>query len=67
MPFIQVRLLEGRSIEQKRAFAEAVTREATSILKCSADSVQVVFDDVKKSDWATSGRLASDPSKDALK
>ena len=27
MPFIHVRLYEGRTIEQKRAFVEAVTRE----------------------------------------
>ncbi len=61
MPFIHVRLLEGRSIEQKRAFAEAVTNYAVSTLKCPADSVQIVFDNVKKADWASSGRLACDP------
>jgi len=61
MPFIHVRLFEGRSIEQKREFSESVTREAVKILKCTPDSVDIVFDDVKKSDWAHNGRLASDP------
>lgn len=61
MPFIHVRLFEGRSTEQKREFSEAVTREAVRILKCTPDSLDIVFDDVKKSDWAHGGKLASDP------
>ena len=63
MPFIHVRLYEGRSIEQKRAFAEAVTQEAVRTLKCPPESVDIVFDDVKRSDWASAGRLASDATK----
>ncbi len=61
MPFIHVRLFEGRSTEQKREFSESVTREAVKILKCTPDSVDIVFDDVMKSDWAHNGKLASDP------
>lgn len=61
MPFIHVRLFEGRTPDQKRDFAEAVTREAVRVLKCTPESVDVVFDDVKKTDWASGGRLASDP------
>jgi 4-oxalocrotonate tautomerase len=64
MPFIHVRLFEGRSIEQKRAFAEALTQDAVTHLKCKPEAVDIVFDDVKKSDWASAGRLASDPPKD---
>lgn len=62
MPFIHVRLFEGRSTEQKRAFVEAVTRETARTLNCSPEAVDIVFDDVKKSDWASAGKLASDPS-----
>ena len=62
MPFIHVRLFEGRSTEQKREFAKAVTSEAVKILKCTPDSVDVVFDDVKNADWAHAGKLASDPA-----
>jgi len=61
MPFIHVRLFEGRSIEQKRAFAEAVTRETCKALNCAPEAVDIVFDDVKKSDWASGGKLASEP------
>ena len=61
MPVIRVSLYEGRSSEQKRDFAVAVTQDAVRTLKCSADSVDIIFEDVKKSDWATAGKLASDP------
>lgn len=61
MPLIHVSLFEGRSVEQKREFAVAVTADAVRTLKCTPESVDVIFEDVKKSDWATGGKLASDP------
>ena len=61
MPLIHISLFEGRSVEQKREFAEAVTADAVRVLKCPAESVDVIFEDVKKSDWASAGKLASDP------
>ncbi|NDH31304.1 MAG: 4-oxalocrotonate tautomerase, partial [Betaproteobacteria bacterium] len=53
MPLIQVSLFEGRSLEQKRAFAEQLTRVATETLACSPESVDIIFADIKASDWAT--------------
>ena len=61
MPFIHVQLFEGRTTEQKRAFVEVVTKEAVRTLACSPDDVEIVFDEVKKSNWASAGRLHSDP------
>ncbi|MBN9315287.1 MAG: 4-oxalocrotonate tautomerase [Devosia sp.] len=60
MPMIRVELLKGRTIAQKREFAEVVTREAARILKCAPDVVDVVFQDVERHDWASSGRLEAD-------
>jgi 4-oxalocrotonate tautomerase len=60
MPTINVRLLKGRSIDQKREFVEVVTGEAARILKCSPDVVDIVFEDIEKHDWAVGGKLASD-------
>jgi 4-oxalocrotonate tautomerase len=62
MPIIRVELLEGRSIEQKRDFVRVVTREAASILKCSADAVDIVFVEVARQDWATGGMIHADKS-----
>ena len=60
MPTINVRLLKGRSVDQKREFVEVVTREAARILKCPPDVVDIVFEDIEKHDWAVGGKLASD-------
>lgn len=61
MPTIRVELFEGRTVDQKRAFAQAVTQVVVETLGSSADSVDVIFTDVAKHDWATAGRLWSDP------
>ncbi|MBL8702752.1 MAG: tautomerase family protein [Alphaproteobacteria bacterium] len=60
MPIIRVEMFPGRSVEQKRAFAKAVTDSFVSICGSTPQGVQVVFVEVDKSDWATAGRLASD-------
>ncbi len=60
MPLIHVSLFEGRSIEQKREYAKVVTAETARILKCAPEAVDIIFEDVKKSDWASAGKLASD-------
>jgi 4-oxalocrotonate tautomerase len=60
MPMIRVEMYPGRSVEQKRAFAKAVTESFVQICGSTPQSVQVVFVEVEKSDWATAGQLASD-------
>lgn len=60
MPNINIELFEGRTVEQKREFAEVITRETCRILKTTPDGVSIIFRDIKKSDWATNGKLCSD-------
>jgi 4-oxalocrotonate tautomerase len=60
MPMIRVELLKGRTIDQKREFADIVTREAARILKCAPDVVDIVFQDVERHDWSKNGRLEHD-------
>lgn len=60
MPLLNVQLFAGRSVEQKRALAEALTEACTRVLGCSAASVDVIYTDVQKHDWATAGRLWSE-------
>lgn len=59
MPLIQIQLFEGRSDEVKREYAQAITEAAVKIMGCSADSVDIIYQDVKKSDWATAGKMWS--------
>ena len=61
MPTIRVDLLEGRTVEQERAFSEAVTEVVVKTLGGSADTVDVIFTDIAKHDWATAGKLWSEP------
>ncbi|MBP2298441.1 4-oxalocrotonate tautomerase [Azospirillum picis] len=60
MPTINVQFFEGRTTEQKRDYAKALTEATVKALGCSPASVDIIFHDVKKSDWATGGELWSD-------
>ena len=61
MPAFNIRLFEGRTVEQKRELAEAITRETCRVLKVEPSAVDIIFEDVRKHDWATAGKLWSDP------
>lgn len=60
MPTLRVELFEGRTLEQKRSLAKALTEATVQSLGVSASSVDVIFQDVARSDWATGGELWSD-------
>jgi 4-oxalocrotonate tautomerase len=60
MPNITVELLSGRTLDQRREFAEAVTAAAVSILKARRESVRIRFDEIERADVANGGVLESD-------
>ncbi len=60
MPTIHVELFAGRTLEQKRALAQALTEATVRTLGGSPESVDVIFADVERHDWATGGQLWSD-------
>ena len=60
MPTIHVELFAGRSVDQKRALAAALTEATVRTLGGSASGVDVIFTDVQRHDWATGGKLWSD-------
>ncbi len=62
MPTIHVELFAGRTVEQKRALAAALTEACVKTLGGSPDGVDVIFTDVQRHDWATGGQLWSDKS-----
>ena len=61
MPTLHVELFAGRTVEQKRALAAALTEACVKTLGGSADGVDIIFRDVERHDWATGGRLWCDP------
>jgi 4-oxalocrotonate tautomerase len=62
MPTIRVELFEGRTLEQKRALAQALTEATVRTLGGSPDGVDILFFDIPRHDWATGGVLWSDKS-----
>ncbi len=61
MPTIRVELFAGRTVEQKRALAQALTDAVVKTLGGSPEAVDILFYDIERHDWATAGRLWSDP------
>jgi 4-oxalocrotonate tautomerase len=64
MPIIRVEMWEGRSLDQKRELVEVLTKEMARIAKCTADSVYIVIEEVKKENWGAGGQLCSEKHRD---
>jgi 4-oxalocrotonate tautomerase len=60
MPLITVQMYEGRTVEQKRELAAALTEAVVRIAKTTPEATQIIFTDIPKHDWASAGKLASD-------
>lgn len=60
MPSITVQLLRGRTVEQKRAFAAAVTAAAVAELGARPGDVRIAFEHIEPDDVANGGVLASE-------
>ena len=61
MPTYHVEMMEGRTIEQKKRLVAEITRVSVDILGGEAGSVDVIITDIKRENWATSGKLWSEP------
>jgi len=60
MPTYHIEMMEGRTIEQKRQLAEAITRVTTEVLGSAPESVNILITDVKRENWAKAGQLCLD-------
>jgi 4-oxalocrotonate tautomerase len=60
MPNITIQWYAGRTDQQKREITAAITEAMVKIGKTTADQVQIVFQDVERSNWGVNGKLASD-------
>ena len=57
MPFIEVKLWEGRTREQKAELARRLTDDMVEVVGCPRKAVSIVFSDYPQSDWAEGGEL----------
>ena len=51
MPHVIVKLLPGRSEQQKARLADEIVRDVVAIAKCEEKSVSVAFEEIKPEDW----------------
>jgi 4-oxalocrotonate tautomerase len=63
MPILQIHLIEGRTIEQKRALVEKVTQAVCETVNVTPEHVKIVLMDMARHDYATAGVLKSDEQK----
>jgi 4-oxalocrotonate tautomerase len=60
MPLIQVTMLKGRTIEQKRKVAERITQAMVEDAKAAKEAVVITFIEITREDYANAGVLLAD-------
>ncbi len=60
MPIIKLKMLEGRSLQQKRKLAGVLTREAVHLINIKPDFVEMVIEEYPRTNWASAGKLYTD-------
>ena len=61
MPTYHLEMFEGRTLEQKKKLVAEITRVTVEVLGSSAESVDIIITEFKRENWATGGRLWSEP------
>ena len=61
MPNYHIEMFEGRTPEQKKKLVAEVTRVTVEVLGGSAESVDIIINEVQRDNWATGGKLWSEP------
>ncbi|CAG2157878.1 2-hydroxymuconate tautomerase [Cupriavidus laharis] len=60
MPFAQIYMIEGRTVEQKRAVIQKVTAALVEATGAPKENVRVWIHDVPKENWGIAGESAKD-------
>ena len=60
MPLVQITLLKGRTVEQKRKVAERITQVMVEEAKATKEAVVVTFLEITREDYASAGVLLAD-------
>ena len=51
MPFVSIRMIEGRSQEQKDEISRRVNAALSEVLQLPKDDIWIVFEDYTAKDW----------------
>jgi len=60
MPIVQIDLLEGRTIDQKRALVKKVTEAITETAQCPPEAVTIIIREMPPVNLGKAGKLRSD-------
>ncbi|MDZ5711172.1 MULTISPECIES: 2-hydroxymuconate tautomerase [Jeotgalibacillus] len=60
MPIVTVKMIEGRSDDQKRALVEKVTDAVVETTGATPDKVSIIIEEMKKTDYGVGGVRVSD-------
>lgn len=60
MPLVTIKMIEGRTLEQKRALVEKVTDAVVEALDITPDRVSITLQHMAKDDFAKGGKLTID-------
>ena len=60
MPILQVEILKGRTVDQKREMVKKVTDAVTESLNCSKEAVRIIIREMEAENFAKAGILHID-------
>jgi 4-oxalocrotonate tautomerase len=60
MPIVQIEILEGRTLDQKREMVKEVTDAICKTLNAKKEAVSIIIREMKKEEYANAGVLRSD-------
>lgn len=60
MPIVEVKMLTGRTTDQKRALVREITDVLVRTIDVTADSVNVLLEEYEPDDWAFASEFFSD-------
>lgn len=59
MPIVRISMWEGRTDEVKEKLISSVTKSVCDTIGCPPKAVEIVIEDVKKSNWGIEGKPAT--------
>jgi len=60
MPIVQIDMLEGRTLEQKRAMVAKVTEAIVETADCKPEVVTIIIREMQAANLGKAGKLRSD-------
>ncbi len=63
MPMVQVTMLQGRTVEQKRKLAQRITDAMVEEIGARREAIVVAFNEVSRESYASGGVLMADKPK----